>query len=121
MKKKMFTLLTLALAGSWLAGTDTARAQERTPAWKKKRRRPTLSGRQHAIQRSYVPSMPMPNIKAQGGIVDAKTGKYIIYNDSGPVSGITSRNRKSPITERAKSTNSPNTRRTGGGRVGNGK
>lgn len=83
MKKKIFTLLALALAGSWLAGTDTVRAQERTPAPEEKAATAEpFPGDNMPVQHSYVPSMPMPTTQAQGGVIDAKTGKYIIYNDS---------------------------------------
>jgi hypothetical protein len=83
MKTKMFTLLTLALAGSWLAGTDTARAQDRKPAPEEKTAPANpFPGDNMPVKRSDISPLPMPTPSQQGGMVDPKTGKYILYNDS---------------------------------------
>ncbi len=83
MKTKMFTLLTLAVAGSWLAGTEKVRAQERKPAPEEKTTPvEPFPGDNMPVQRSDVSPLSMPMPDMQGGMVDSKTGKYILYNDS---------------------------------------
>ncbi len=83
MKKKIFTLLTLALAGGWLAGTHPARAQQRTPAPEEKAAPPKpFPGDNMPVLNSDTRPLRMPTPSMQGGMVDPKTGNYILYNDS---------------------------------------
>ncbi|HEX8528566.1 MAG TPA: hypothetical protein VF646_01020, partial [Cytophagales bacterium] len=82
MKKKILTLLTLALAVSGLVVTKV-RAQDRTPAPAEKAARANpFPGDNMPVQRRDVSPLSMPTPGMQGGMVDRKTGKYILYNDS---------------------------------------
>ncbi len=81
MKKKILALLTLTIAGTLLAGS--ALAQERTPAPEEKTAPSEAFPEDNMpVLRSDVTPMRMPNPAMQGGMVDRKTGKYILYNDS---------------------------------------
>ncbi len=87
MNQKLLTLLTLAFAAGLLAGTGTALAQDQRPAPEEKTAPPDpFPGDNMPIRRSYaapVPMpVPMPKTNMTGGMVDRKTGKYILYNDS---------------------------------------
>ncbi len=84
MKTKLIPLFTLALAGSWLGVTEApAQARTAAPAEKAAPSQP-FPGDNMPILRSGEPSIPtpMPAPKVQGGIIDSKTGKYKLYNDS---------------------------------------
>lgn len=83
MKKQILSLLTPAFAACLLAGTGTALAQERTPAPEEKTApSQALPEDDMPVLRTHTPPMPMPTPRMQGGMVDSKTGKYILYNDS---------------------------------------
>ena len=83
MKKKVIILLTSAFAGSLLAGMGTALAQQLMPApEEKKAPAAPLPEDNMPIRRSDVSPIPMPTPYLNGGMVNPKTGKYILYNDS---------------------------------------
>jgi hypothetical protein len=83
MKKQILSPLTTVFAVSLLASMGTALAQERTPAPAEKRApSQALPQDDMPMLRTHTTPVPMPTPSMQGGMVDSKTGRYIIYNDS---------------------------------------
>jgi hypothetical protein len=83
MKKKTLIRLTLAFAGSLLAGVGLALAQERTltPEEETPLVEP-FPGDNMPILRNYVPPSSMPMPKMWGMTTDPKTGKVLTYTDT---------------------------------------